>query len=63
MSVMLSVFKSAADSADAAYRKALASGIGEDAAREECKAEFYCGLFRFFMNPYLSKWNATGGMS
>lgn len=61
MNAFVTVFKYAANRADAAYRKAIASGVGEDAALEERKAEFYYGLFRFFFDPNLSKWNAAGG--
>lgn len=61
MSITQTIFQQAGEKADRAYKAALKKGMSESEARDECKAEFYCGLFAFFMNTNLSKWNANKG--
>ena len=52
------IFARAGALAQKAYDAAIANGEEESVAREESKAEFYYGLFSFFLDTNLSKWNA-----
>ena len=59
MSVMQMILDRAANDARAAYDAAVSLGKSEFAAQEDAAGEYYFSLFKFFLDPNLSKWNVA----
>ena len=59
MSVMQMILDRAANDARAAYDSAVSLGKSEWAAQQDAAGEYYFSLFKFFLDPNLSKWNVA----